>query len=120
MTALYIALAGGLGAVLRFSADKILMSHLSSVKTTLLINCIGSLVAGFLLSLKINRTFISEIQSVILITGFCGGFTTFSAYSLQLLSFFEEKNFFNLFLFFILAPILTTASAYLGFKLAQG
>jgi len=47
---------------------------------TLTVNIAGSFLIGFLSELAVSTTLVSPEARLFLVTGFCGGFTTFSAY----------------------------------------
>lgn len=73
-----MVLAGGLGAVARFVVDAELRARWGSAFpwATLVINVLGSLLLGVLAALVTHGT--SPEVKLVLGTGFCGGFTTFS------------------------------------------
>ena len=48
--------------------------------STLTVNLAGSFLIGFLSELAVSTTLVSPETRLFLVTGFCGGFTTFSAY----------------------------------------
>ncbi len=84
---LLVMLGGGLGSGLRYGlAAWIDQRHGSSFPLGILIvNALGSLVIGYLAGLFAleQRWMVSEHARWLLMTGFCGGFTTFSTFSLQ-------------------------------------
>ena len=57
---------------------------------TLLANLIGCFLIGYLSWLLIHRWSASEQVQLIVIAGFLGGFTTFSAFSLEAITMFQE------------------------------
>ncbi len=77
-----VGLAGGLGAVARVVLDGALLVRRPPVFPwpTLLVNTLGSLLLGLLTGLVLFRG-APDLLRVALGTGFCGGFTTFSAVS---------------------------------------
>jgi CrcB protein len=79
MTALLIALAGALGAVARFVVDGAVRRRgLDEFPwATLLINVTGSLLLGVVTGLVLFRGRPDDLR-LVLGTGFCGGYTTFS------------------------------------------
>lgn len=80
MTALLVALAGGLGAGTRFSVDSWVRPRTSDRLpwATLLINVTGSFVLGLLVGLSPDGDW-----RTVLGTGFLGGYTTFSTASVE-------------------------------------
>lgn len=87
LTSLYVALGGALGSVARFwfSVAIATCSGSSFPYGTLLVNVVGSFVIGVLqaLSLPEGRFLLSPPARVFFMIGVCGGFTTFSSFSLQ-------------------------------------
>ncbi|OZD74803.1 chromosome condensation protein CrcB [Rhodococcus sp. 05-339-2] len=86
MIALWIAVAGGLGAVVRFVVDAEVKSRLAARTSlpwaTLGINVSGSFLLGVLAGWVMFRAGSTDVQAVIG-TGFCGGYTTFSTASVE-------------------------------------
>lgn len=84
MTILFLALAGGAGAGLRFIVDGLVRSLARTALPvgTMLINITGSLLLGFLTGLVIGHR-APESLGLILGTGFLGGYTTFSTASFE-------------------------------------
>lgn len=86
MIALWIAAAGGLGAVFRFVVDAEVKSSLAARTSfpwaTVGINVSGSFLLGVLAGWVMFRAGSTDVQAVIG-TGFCGGYTTFSTASVE-------------------------------------
>lgn len=87
MTALVLALAGGLGAVTRFVVDTFLARR-NPFRTplgTLVVNLTGSFLLGLLTSGFLTGSAHSTGATIRLVvgTGFCGGYTTFSTASVE-------------------------------------
>lgn len=79
MTPLWVALAGGLGAGVRFVADGLLTAHGHRFTATLMINVVGSFLLGVVVGWAGH-----EVPTAIIGVGFLGGFTTFSTASVDL------------------------------------
>jgi CrcB protein len=93
MNYLCIAIGGGIGALLRYFSSQFINSAIN-IKFpfgTLFVNCIGALLIGFLVN--VFDLFSLTIRwKLFLITGFLGGYTTFSAYSLETVQYFINGN----------------------------
>ena len=85
-----IAFGGALGSVLRFWLSGLTAAHIGETFPggTLLINVLGSFVIGFFATLTgpEGRWFAGAETRQFVMTGICGGFTTFSSFSLQTLN----------------------------------
>jgi CrcB protein len=91
MQLLYIFLAGGLGCVARFLLSGAARSWSATIPAgTLLVNIIGSFLIGFLMVLLAARFSQSPVLQTVIITGFLGGFTTFSAFSYETVVLFQS------------------------------
>lgn len=87
-TCLLLALGGALGTVARYGLSVWAMPMSQHLPYgTLLINIFGSLLIGFFgtLTLAHGKYPVSESVRLFVMVGLCGGFTTFSAVSLQTL-----------------------------------
>ena len=84
MTIVLLALAGGLGAAVRFMMDGLIRARVRTALpwATIFINVSGSLLLGFLAGLVMEGQAPESLQ-LILGTGFLGGYTTFSTASLE-------------------------------------
>jgi len=81
---LLVFLGGGFGSILRYYISKNLNAYYSNFYLgTFLVNIIGCFLIGTLIGLSLKNNFISENQTLLLATGFCGGFTTFSTFALE-------------------------------------
>jgi fluoride exporter len=80
-----IAVFGALGALARYGVDGISRQRLGSGFPwgTFTVNVVGSLAIGLVFALLLGRTDVPEWLKLSITTGFLGGFTTFSAFSLQ-------------------------------------
>jgi len=86
-----IALGGALGSVSRFYLGEVLTRHDSFPLGTLIANIVGSLLIGIAAGFwEIDQR--KTPQALFMMTGFCGGFTTFSTFSLQTLELIQRND----------------------------
>jgi len=94
MIYLLVGLGGALGSVVRFWLSGVVDTRIGETFPwgTLVINVTGSLVIGFIATLTgpEGRVFASSYTRQFVMIGLCGGYTTFSAFSLQTLSLARE------------------------------
>jgi len=90
--ALLVAFGGAVGSLLRYYAGQWALRLMgpSFPWGTLVVNIVGCFVIGVFAEMIARRFNASEELRLLLITGFLGGFTTFSAFSLDAISLFER------------------------------
>ncbi len=97
VSAALVMLGGGIGANARYWLGKLvgaLQGEVAFPWATLLINVSGSLLLGFAAALFLKHPDESRrVWYLLLGTGFCGGFTTFSTFSLEALELMQEGRF---------------------------
>ncbi|MFM7672531.1 MAG: fluoride efflux transporter CrcB [Bacteroidota bacterium] len=95
MTAfLWVLLGGALGSGLRFSLSRLFPFNAaeSFPWSTFFVNLMGCLLIGILVGLIDRRPAETEVIKWFWISGFCGGFTTFSAFSMETISLVQHDR----------------------------
>ena len=111
MNAIAVFLGGGLGAVLRWLVGRASMAMFGAAFPwgTMAVNILGSFLIG--LSVGAFSAFgTGQAMRLFLVTGFLGGFTTFSAFSLDALTLWERGQH-GLAAAYVLASVLTSLAA---------
>ena len=97
MTWAWVMAGSAIGGVLRYWLSGLAATHISDTFPigTMLINISGSFVIGFFAALTgpDGRVFASSDTRQFVMTGICGGFTTFSSFSLQSMNLANDGEF---------------------------
>ncbi len=119
MIVLWVALAGGLGAGARLIVDGAVSSRWATTLPlgTLLINIAGSLLLGIIAGLTLFHGAPSGLQLVVG-TGFCGGFTTFSTASVEIVRLAQRRLIGQALTYAVGSVVLSTLAAAAGLGLA--
>ena len=119
MSLIYIGFGGFIGALARYSFNLIFGSILGLPVplATIFVNILGSFLMGIIFYFTSNNP--SEFYKLFFMTGILGSFTTFSAFSLDSINTFFEKEYLNLFLYISISVFLSIFSLYLGFVLSR-
>ena len=121
-----VALGGALGAVARYGVT-LAAQHIPWQSTfwrgfpidTFTVNLVGSCLAGVCLVLMLERGPVPEVWRALVLVGFFGAFTTFSAFSIQSMTLFEEGRLLLAATYIVSSLVLSLAGAGLGIFLAR-
>lgn len=112
---------GFVGTALRFLAGK-LCAHISLggfPLGTLMVNIVGSFLIGLLLGLAEGRGALSPSASALLVTGFCGGFTTFSTFADDMFLMLNKGQIMLFVLYLFMSLAIGIALVWLGRSLVR-
>ncbi|MFL0354636.1 fluoride efflux transporter CrcB [Xanthomarina sp. GH4-25] len=117
---LLVFVGGGFGSMLRYVIGK----HLNSYETgipygTFAANIIGSLLIGLILGFALKNNTLSQNYTLLLATGFCGGFTTFSAFAYENHVFLKSGDFMSFAIYTIASFVLGFLAVFLGMYLVK-
>jgi CrcB protein len=115
---LYACVAAGavLGSLARYLISLLILPISGFPLATLFVNVTGSFIIGFYgtLSGPDGRWFASAEQRQLVMTGFCGGYTTFSSFSLQTLTLIRENDVLEAGSNVVLSVVLCLVFVWLG------
>jgi CrcB protein len=117
---LLVFIGGGVGSALRYMVGKFLKTSASGFPwSTFSVNVLGSLLIGILMGVTLKNSSFSENQTLLLITGLCGGFTTFSAFAYENQVFLKEGDFTSFFIYTFGSIGLGLAAVFLGLFISK-
>jgi CrcB protein len=123
LTYFWVALGGAIGSMARLwlSVQVGLLTGLGFPWGTILVNIIGSLVIGFVATLTgpNGRVAVPIDAQAFVMVGLCGGFTTFSAFSLQTLELARDGRLLHAGANILLSVVLCLTAVALGHWLAM-
>src|SRR6218665_4058042 len=90
---LLVAAGGGLGSLGRYITVRQVDQRLNSFMPygTLVVNIVGSFILGLVYTLALRKAGLTEHWRIFLGAGFCGGYTTFSAFAWENWNLLEQK-----------------------------
>jgi CrcB protein len=93
MNYLMVIIGGGIGALLRYISTQGINAIFNHKFTlgTFFVNCIGSLLIGFLINM-FDYFSMDNKWKLLVVTGFLGGYTTYSAYSYETINYMLNGN----------------------------
>jgi CrcB protein len=118
-TLLLVGIGGGLGSIARYATTNLAQKYLASFLPygTLIANILGSFLIGILMAYLLQHP--SQNFKLLLITGFCGGYTTFSTFSYENFNYLQNGQI-VMFLFYGFGSIAVSLLAvFVGFSLAK-
>ena len=119
---LQVALGGAIGASLRFLSGAMILRAMGSgfPYGTMFVNVVGSFLMGLLAFYLLERMDGSFAKfSPFLMTGLLGGFTTFSAYSLDALYLLERGRYASASVYMGGSVVLAIGALFLGMTIAR-
>ena len=117
---LLVFVGGGFGSVLRFIIGKWLNNSENGIPYgTFAANIIGSLLIGILLGLAAKNETLSQSQTLLLATGFCGGFTTFSTFAYENHVFLKAGDFTSFAIYTLTSFVIGFLAVFLGLYMVK-
>lgn len=115
MNILYVMIGGAFGTLLRYFVSKVITWQQYPI-ATLSVNALGSLLLGYIFA----KYSTSQHQLYLALgVGFCGGFTTFSTFSLELVKMLQAANYLQFIIYLSLSIILGLIGVFAGTYLAK-
>lgn len=112
---LLVGLGGGLGAMLRYGIGLLPYKHTFPL-LTLVVNVAGAAVIGYITGISIRKE-LSPNKVLFFKTGLCGGFTTFSTFSLETFTLMQNGQYGYAGLYMFSSLVGCLAGVWCGIKL---
>ena len=110
-----VATGGALGAIIRYLLTDISKSlFASSIYGTIFVNILGSFLIGYFITSNIGSNLSENFIKFFLIIGLLGSFTTFSAFSFEVVELISSKKYISSFTYIFISIFICIMSAYLG------
>jgi len=118
---LIVGLGGGAGSMLRYAVQKIFTSQSAAAfpTGTLVVNISGCFLIGILWGIASRSLAWNEEMKLLLMTGFCGGFTTFSAFTLEGIGLLKENKTALFIIYFSASVIGGLLATFVGIRIAK-
>jgi len=119
----FLAISSGavVGANARYLISRFLAKFMGPVFPygTLVINVLGSFIAGFFMIWATHRVIVDPRWRLLIVVGFCGGFTTFSSYAYESIAYLEQGQWALLTTNVVANNFLSLIAALAGMSLAK-
>ena len=114
---LLVGFGGFVGSIARFFVSKLnLHWHFLSIPMgTLTVNILGSLIIGFIVGISAKSELITPGFRLFLMVGVCGGFTTFSSFTLENFTLMQNGQFATVLIYTGLSILFGFLAVYLGY-----
>jgi CrcB protein len=118
---LLVGAGGAVGCIARFLSQQFISRHYPSSFPwgTLLVNIVGCFTIGVVYALSEKGSVMSPEWRILLATGFCGGFTTFSSFAYENVALMRDGELLLTFLYIAASIIVGLAGAYLGILIVK-
>ncbi len=118
--AFLVFLGGGIGSCLRYYISKTLNPIFSGFYLgTFLVNVLGCLLIGLILGYALKDSVLSQGHILLLATGFCGGFTTFSPVAFENFNLVKAGDYINFSLYTVGSILTGLLAVVIGIWIAK-
>jgi CrcB protein len=115
-----VFLGAGFGGVLRYAIGNIIKWNGTNFPwATFAVNIIGCFLIGLILAYSLKNETFSTNYKLLLTTGVCGGFTTFSALSAESLQLIKQGNWMLALAYIICSIVLGIVACGIGFQMIE-
>ena len=116
-----VGIGGGVGSILRYLTNVFVTKYFQTTfpLATFTANFLGCLLIGILLGIFDRQQLANPDLKYLFITGFCGGYTTFSAFAAENINLFQTGNSLTAFLYIAASVLVGLFAVWLGLVLVK-
>lgn len=116
-----VGLGGAFGSILRFLTSMFTLKYHVGLFPlgTFLVNIVGCLLIGLFIGVSERNQLMGADLRLLLVTGFCGGYTTFSTFSSENLQLIQNGNYVMFVFYTLLSIFLGILAVYVGFLISK-
>ena len=115
---LLVFLGGGLGSGLRYLVTAVMNQYSKFLHFgTFAVNMLGCILIGLILGFAQKENTLTSNQTLLLATGFCGGFTTFSAFANENLELIKNGDIFTFTIYTSGSILIGISAVFFGYLL---
>ena len=119
MNFLAVFLGGGLGALVRYLLYIILPKNCYLPLCPLTANFLGCFIASIVFTFFVYKSETNPLFKILLIAGFCGGLSTLSALSIEVLTYIQNGHYLRAGVYILTSLLICTISVILGITLVK-
>lgn len=118
---LLVGIGGATGSILRYLSSVVTAKYFTHAfpLATFAVNIIGCLLIGLLIGNMEHRQLANPELRLLLITGFCGGYTTFSAFASENLTLLQAGNYITGFAYIAASVLVGLLAVWFGLLLSK-
>jgi CrcB protein len=118
---LIVFIGGGTGSVFRYISSLITHKYFTGIfpLATFLVNITGCLIIGLVTGLYLKNSMSNPDVRLLLVAGFCGGFTTFSAFAQENINLIQTDQLPTAILYTIISVTAGLAFVWLGLSITK-
>jgi CrcB protein len=118
---LLVGFGGGAGSIFRYLTSVVMARYFQGIfpLAIFIVNVTGCLMIGLFLGLLERQQFAHPDLKLLFVTGFCGGYTTFSTFSAENVDLMQSGQYLTALLYIAASVLAGMAAVWLGFMLAK-